>query len=100
MWFWVCSFRAGLGALLLGTLQVFSVSIFRTEARQQDLSAKEAMARGRGERRLVTQEDAIRMARIAGRGSVNEYAGTLTHDFAYFSPDGKRFAVVLKRGNL
>jgi len=40
------------------------------------------------------------MTRIAGHGSANEYAGTLTHDFAYFSPDGKRFAVVLKPGNL
>ena len=98
--FGVCSFRAGLGALLLGALELFSVSIFRTEARQQDSNAKEARASGRRERRLVTQEDAIRMTRIAGHGSVNEYAGTLTHDFAYFSPDGKQFAVVLKRGNL
>jgi len=98
--FGVCSFRAGLGALLLGTLELVSVSIRRAEARQQDSSDKEAKVSGRDERRLVTQEDAIRMTRIAGHGSVNEYAGTLTHDFAYFSPDGKRFAIVLKRGNL
>jgi dipeptidyl aminopeptidase/acylaminoacyl peptidase len=98
--FRVCSFRAGLGVLLLGTLELFGASIFRTEARQQNSSAKEARATGLAERRLVTQEDAIRMTRIAGHGSAGEYAGTLTHDFAYFSPDGKRFAVVLKRGNL
>jgi len=100
MSFGVCSLRAGLGALLLGTLELSSVWIFRMEAQQQDSSAKETEASGGSERRLFTQEDAIRMTRIAGHGSVNEYAGTLTHDFAYFSQDGKRFAVVLKRGNL
>ena len=100
MTFGVCAFRVGLGALLLGTLELFTMPIFGRETRQQDSSAKEPKTSGRGERRLVTQEDAIRMTRIAGHGSVNEYAGTLTHDFAYFSPDAKRFAIVLKRGNL
>src|SRR5882672_2701412 len=95
----VCSSRSSFGALLLVTLGLFAASIFGREAWPQDSSAKEERASGGGERRLVTQDDAIRMTRIAGHGSINEYAGTLTHDFAYFSPDGKRFAVVLKRGN-
>jgi dipeptidyl aminopeptidase/acylaminoacyl peptidase len=54
---------------------------------------------GRTKRRF-TQEDAIAMVRIAGHGASSEYAGTLTKDFAYFSPDGKKFAIILKRGKL
>jgi dipeptidyl aminopeptidase/acylaminoacyl peptidase len=50
--------------------------------------------------RYPTEEDAIRMVRIAGRWANFSYAGTLTEDFAYFSPDRKQIAVVLKRGNL
>jgi dipeptidyl aminopeptidase/acylaminoacyl peptidase len=51
-------------------------------------------------KRHPTEEDAIRMVRIAGPGSINSYAGTLTEDFAYFSPDEKQFVIVLKKGNL
>ncbi|MGA2811778.1 MAG: hypothetical protein ABSG16_10300 [Candidatus Acidiferrum sp.] len=48
----------------------------------------------------VTEEDAIRMVRIAGTGSISSYAGTLTEDFAYFSPNEQQFVLVLKKGNL
>ena len=48
----------------------------------------------------LTQEDSIRMARIAGQGSINDYAGVLTEGFAFFSPDQERFVIVLKKGNL
>ena len=51
-------------------------------------------------KRYPTEEDAIRMARIAGRGAMNSYAGALTEDFAYFSPDRKQFVIVVKKGNL
>jgi dipeptidyl aminopeptidase/acylaminoacyl peptidase len=51
-------------------------------------------------KRTPTELDAIRMTRIAGRGSIISYAGTLTEDFAYFSPDRQQFVVVLKKGNL
>jgi dipeptidyl aminopeptidase/acylaminoacyl peptidase len=51
-------------------------------------------------KRYPTEADAIRMVRIAGRGSINEYAGVLTDDFAYFSPDHQSFVIVLKKGNL
>jgi dipeptidyl aminopeptidase/acylaminoacyl peptidase len=51
-------------------------------------------------KRHATEEDAIRMVRIAGSGSINSYAGTLTEDFAYFSPDERQFVIVLKKGNL
>src|SRR6476620_7497223 len=51
-------------------------------------------------KRCPTEEDAIRMARIAGRGEMNSYGGALTEDFAYFSPDRKQFVIVVKKGNL
>jgi len=51
-------------------------------------------------KRHPTEEDAIRMVRIAGRGAMNSYAGALTEDFAYFSPDRKQFVIVVKKGNL
>src|SRR5438132_1579469 len=51
-------------------------------------------------KRHPTEEDAIRMVRIAGRGAMNSYAGALTKDFAYFSPDRKQFVIVVKKGNL
>src|SRR5580704_9766857 len=51
-------------------------------------------------RRRVTEEDAIRMTRIAGHEAINSYAGTLTEDFAYFSPDRNQFVIILKKGNL
>ncbi|HMI50614.1 MAG TPA: hypothetical protein VK525_03820 [Candidatus Saccharimonadales bacterium] len=51
-------------------------------------------------KRFATEEDAIRMVRIAGAGSINSYAGALTQDFAYFSPDQKQFVIILKKGNL
>ncbi len=51
-------------------------------------------------KRRFTQEDAIAMVRIAGHDAISSYAGTLTKDFAYFSPDGKKFAIILKKGNL
>jgi hypothetical protein len=50
--------------------------------------------------RFLTEKDAIRMVRIAGHNAINEYAGTLTKDFAYFSPDRTQFVIVLKKGNL
>ncbi len=51
-------------------------------------------------RRYPTEEDAIRMVRIAGRGAINSYAGALTQDFAYFSPDRSQFVIVVKKANL
>jgi len=56
--------------------------------------------RGYGKKNLFREEDAIRMVQIAGHGALDEYAGTLTRNFAYFSPDRKKFAIILKRGNL
>jgi dipeptidyl aminopeptidase/acylaminoacyl peptidase len=49
------------------------------------------------EKRRVTVADGIRMTRIAGSGypSLRPTSG-----FAVFSPDGKRFAIVIARGNL
>jgi hypothetical protein len=52
------------------------------------------------QKRYPTEEDAIRMVRIAGRGAMSSYAGTLIEDFAYFSPDRKLFVIVVKKGNL
>ncbi len=51
-------------------------------------------------KRKVTEADAIPMMQIAGPGAIRSYAGTLTRDFASFSPRRDKFVVILKRGNL
>jgi hypothetical protein len=52
-------------------------------------------------KRLVTVADSIQMNRVAGSALTRaRYAGASSSDFAVFSPDGKQFVVVLKRGNL
>ena len=53
-----------------------------------------------GGRRRLTEADAIRMTLIAGPDSDRSYANMLTKDFASFSPDGRSFVVLLKKGNL
>ncbi len=53
-----------------------------------------------GVKRPVTVADAIQMTRIAGPGARNAYGGGLAADFVSFSPDSKRFALVVKRGKL
>src|SRR5579864_233619 len=54
-----------------------------------------------GTRRPPTVADSIQMTRIAGSGlSRWYYTGASSSDFATFSPDGKRFIVVVKRGVL
>src|SRR5258708_295729 len=50
--------------------------------------------------RRVSVADAIRMMRIAGTGALESYSGGLAADFASFSPDGKRFVFLVKKGNL
>jgi dipeptidyl aminopeptidase/acylaminoacyl peptidase len=50
--------------------------------------------------RRVSVADAIRMTRIAGTGALESYSGGLSADFASFSPDGKRFVFLVKKGNL
>jgi hypothetical protein len=54
-----------------------------------------------GTRRRPTVADSIQMTRIAGSGlSRLYYTGASSSDFATFSPDRKRFVVVVKRGVL
>lgn len=49
----------------------------------------------------VTVADSIRMTRVAGSADLRDrYTGGVFSDFAVFSPDGKRFVVVVRRGNL
>src|SRR5882724_4041617 len=50
--------------------------------------------------RAVSEKDAITMRLISGPGANSNYGGTLTRDFAIFSPDGSKFVITLKRGNL
>lgn len=52
------------------------------------------------QQRLMSETDAITMRVISGPGASSNYAGTLTHDFAIFSPDRSRFVIILKRGDL
>lgn len=52
-------------------------------------------------KRRATVADAIEMNRIAGSSnSHNRYTGASGSDFAVFSPNGKQFVIVLKRGNI
>jgi len=53
-----------------------------------------------GEKRRMTETDSIGMTLIAGPNSDRSYANALTRDFATFSPDGKNFIILLKKGNL
>lgn len=48
----------------------------------------------------VTVKDAIRMTRIAGLRAMLHTGGGSTENFASYSLDGKRFALVTKKGNL
>jgi hypothetical protein len=51
--------------------------------------------------RPVSVADAIKMTRVAGSGiTAQNYTGSASSDFAVFSPDLKRFVIVVKRGNL
>src|ERR1700730_14172955 len=75
-------------AWLLGGLEVLLLAATAQAGHQQD------------HKRHVTEEDAIRMVRIAGGGAINSYAGTLTENFTYFSPDRKQFVIILKNGSL
>jgi hypothetical protein len=75
-------------AWFVGGVQVLLLASAAQAGQQQD------------HKRYVTEEDAIRMVRIAGGGAINSYAGTLTENFTYFSPDRKQFVIVLKNGNL
>lgn len=88
---YVCAQRRG-RACLFGSF-VLSLACVR-------LLVPDGVAGQEQQKRRLTQEDSIRMARIAGQGSINNDAGMLTEDFAFFSPDQKRFVIVLKKGNL
>jgi dipeptidyl aminopeptidase/acylaminoacyl peptidase len=55
---------------------------------------------GGEKKRLMTEADSIGMSLIAGPNSDRSYANALTRDFAFFSPDGKFFVVLLKKGNI
>ena len=88
---YACAHRKGTAAFLSGAciIGLAGICLFPTS----NLAAEQ-------HKRGLTQEDSIGMARIAGQGSINNYAGTLTEEFAFFSPDQKRFVLVLKKGNL
>jgi hypothetical protein len=70
--------------------------------RPADLAAWAARGcRAEGTKRPPTVADSIQMTRIAGSDlSRWYYTGASASDFATFSPDGKRFIIVVKRGVL
>jgi len=64
-----------------------------------------ALSRGQdalgAKKRAVTVADTVRMTRVAGPLFASGYSGAgPQREFAAFSPDGNRFAVVLSKGNL
>jgi dipeptidyl aminopeptidase/acylaminoacyl peptidase len=77
-----------LKVLLVVAMLLLFASIFGTR--------RSALA---GEKRLVTVEDGIRMTRLADAEYLSGSA-TSKGRVAHFSPDGSRFAVVLRKGNL
>jgi len=88
---------------------VIAVAVFasapRDLARGQGLreSRKDAGAEPRASRkpkRPVSVADAIRMVRVAGTGAIDSYSGALSSNFAKFSPNGKQFVFLTKKGNL
>jgi hypothetical protein len=86
---------------LLGSTAACQIAVAQAPALQQPRAPTSETSGGPHlNKRFLTEEDAIRLVRIAGRGAITEYAGALTKDFAYFSPDQKQFAIVLKKGNL
>ncbi len=65
------------------------------------LGVKSAGVSKRSVRRPVTVADSIQMTRVAGPPDVrHRYTGGVVSDFAVFSPDGKRFVIVVRKGNL
>src|SRR5580698_8626166 len=65
-----------------------------------NVAAAAGTASASEKKRLMTEADSIGMSLIAGPGSDRSYANALTRDFAFFSPDGKSFVVLLKKGNI
>lgn len=67
-----------------------------------DLSTRDAgeFRSKNANKRAVTVADTILMTRIAGHKAMLHPGGSLSQDFALFSPDGKRFVIITKKGNL
>jgi len=83
------------GACLLSLFVVTSVE------GQSSEQISPAVGRPTDERRAVEVRDGIEMVRIAGEGRFRyEYGGQPSSDFVFFSPDGTKFVLVLKRGVL
>ena len=83
--------------LLMATWMSSKMAWSQTSDRPSNSSA----ASTRLSKRRVTVTDSIEMNRIAGSSSShNRYTGASSSDFAVFSPDGKQFVIVVKRGNI
>ena len=100
---------AGLVALVLVALGILKPS--QGNGNHPPVSVREASVVGdqrndnrrspRGVGRRATVADMIEMTRVAGSSYArSSYSGSLSADFAFFSPNRKRFAIVLKKGNL
>ena len=98
-WQKVCPVRGRTMRMAALTL-LATLNTCRTNAQMQPRPTGVTGTDSVGGKRFLTQKDAIRMVRIAGYNAINEYAGTLTRDFAYFSPDRSKFVIILKKGNL
>jgi dipeptidyl aminopeptidase/acylaminoacyl peptidase len=95
---------AVLGAPIKTKIFAHGTATFSAHRRQEQNGIAEKGAANDPEsqtKRPLTVADVIRMTRIAGTEKAKEnYGGSLWKDFAFFSPDKKRFVIVLKRGNL
>lgn len=100
---------AGLAALVLVALGILEP--FQSKGNHPPVSVREASVVGdqrndnrrslRGVGRRATVADMIEMNRLAGSSYArSSYSGSLSADFAFYSPNRERFAIVLKKGNL
>lgn len=92
----------------VGTLHVLNSEADRakpeiaTSAMSQTVSRQDAdNSQSANYRRRPTVDDMIQMTRVAGSSYAHSsYTGSLSANFAFYSPNGKHFAIVLKKGNL
>src|SRR6266446_428574 len=92
-----CLRRTKRSFLLAKRLSFFFFVLFFGTTFSEGLANKVA-ALNQPTRRSVTVADTIRMTQFGDEGYINGLSAK--YEVAQFSPDGKRFAVILKNGNL
>jgi dipeptidyl aminopeptidase/acylaminoacyl peptidase len=91
----LCCHRVGFTQIMLAALHAIILFCLAPSAAPQTANAE------RSGKRSITVADVIGMTRVAGPANSSSFGGAApTKGFASFSPDGTRFAIVLRRGNV